>query len=127
MTRLTYKSIMGDYGSVMEYPSKNDEIQALRNRLGKYEDFEIPLENLKWISLLGNSCYVVRADVIIKCHVLAVKFDEFHRIYYYIAGNYKIDEEINLLKIYQKKVYDTISSYLENDEKEWLLAVCCNI
>ena len=93
MTRLTYKSIMGDYGSVMEYPSKNDEIQALRNRLEKYEDFEIPLENLKWISLLGNSCYVVRADVIIKCHVLAVKFDEFHRIYYYIAGNYKIDEE----------------------------------
>ncbi|MDD6571466.1 MAG: aminopeptidase P family protein [Thermoflexaceae bacterium] len=36
-------------------------------------------------------------------------------------------KEINLLKIYQKKVYDTISSYLENDEKEWLLAICCNI
>lgn len=93
MTRLTYKSAMGDYGSVIEYPSKNDEIQALRNRLGKYEDFEISPEGLKGFSLLGNSCYAVRADAIIKCHVLAVKFDEFHRIYYYIAGNYKIDEE----------------------------------
>ena len=59
MARLTYKSAMGDYGSVMEYTSKNDEIQALRNRLGKYEDL----------------------------------FDEFHRIYYSIAGNYTIDEE----------------------------------
>ena len=38
MTRLTYKSAMGDYGSVFEYQSKNDEIQALRNQLGKYED-----------------------------------------------------------------------------------------
>lgn len=38
MTRLTYKSAMGDYGSVFEYTSKNDEIQALRNQLGKYED-----------------------------------------------------------------------------------------
>lgn len=38
MTRLTYKSVMGDYGSVIEYQSKNDEIQALRNRLGMYED-----------------------------------------------------------------------------------------
>ena len=38
MTRLTYKSAMGDYGSVFEYTSKNDEIQALRNQLGQYED-----------------------------------------------------------------------------------------
>lgn len=46
MTRLTYKSAMGDYGSVIEYPSKNDEIQALRNRLGKYEDFGYEPEEL---------------------------------------------------------------------------------
>lgn len=46
MTRLTYKSAMGDYGSMIEYPSKNDEIQALRNRLGKYEDFGYEPEEL---------------------------------------------------------------------------------
>ena len=46
MTRLTYKSAMGDYGSVIEYPSKNDESQALRNRLGKYEDFGYEPEEL---------------------------------------------------------------------------------
>ncbi|MBR3645539.1 MAG: M24 family metallopeptidase, partial [Lachnospiraceae bacterium] len=30
------------------------------------------------------------------------------------------DREINLLNSYHKKVYDTISSYLTDDEKEWL-------
>lgn len=35
--------------------------------------------------------------------------------------------EILRLKKYQKKVYDTISSYLEKEEKEWLFEVCCNI
>lgn len=36
-------------------------------------------------------------------------------------------KEIERLKKYQKKVYDTISSYLEKEEREWLFAVCCNI
>lgn len=30
------------------------------------------------------------------------------------------------LKKYQKKVYDTISTYLKKDEKEWLFNVCCD-
>lgn len=38
MSRLTYKSMCGDYGSVKEYDSPQTEIQTLRNALGKYED-----------------------------------------------------------------------------------------
>lgn len=33
--------------------------------------------------------------------------------------------EKDLLRKYQLKVFDTISSYLENEEKEWLYDVCC--
>lgn len=35
--------------------------------------------------------------------------------------------ETERLKKYQKKVYDTIFSYLKKEEKEWLQEVCCNI
>jgi len=38
MSRLTYKSMCGDYGSVKEYDSPYAEIQTLRNALGRYED-----------------------------------------------------------------------------------------
>lgn len=38
MSRLTYKSMCGDYGSVREYDSPYAEIQTLRNALGRYED-----------------------------------------------------------------------------------------
>ena len=38
MSRLTYKSLCGDYGSVKEYDSPYAEIQTLRNALGCYED-----------------------------------------------------------------------------------------
>ena len=38
MSRLTYKSMRGDYGSVKEYDSPQAEIQTLRNALGRYED-----------------------------------------------------------------------------------------
>lgn len=34
--------------------------------------------------------------------------------------------EISLLRKYQKKVYDTISSYLTDEEKTWLYSVCCD-
>lgn len=38
MTRLTYKSSWGDYGSAVEFDDSWDEMCALRNLLGKYED-----------------------------------------------------------------------------------------
>lgn len=38
MERLTYKSDWGDYGSRYEYNSYPEEIHALRDRLGRYED-----------------------------------------------------------------------------------------
>lgn len=38
MTRLTYKSSWGDYGSAVEFDDSWDEKCALRNMLGKYED-----------------------------------------------------------------------------------------
>ena len=38
MSRLTYKSMCGDYGSIREYDNPQAEIQTLRNALGRYED-----------------------------------------------------------------------------------------
>ncbi len=38
MNRLTYRSQSGDYGGVKEYSNDYEEICALRNALGKYED-----------------------------------------------------------------------------------------
>ena len=38
--RLTYKSSFGDYGSAKDYKTEREEIEALRNRLGEYEDDE---------------------------------------------------------------------------------------
>ena len=40
MERLTYKSSFGDYGSAKDFPTEHDEIIALRNKLGAYEDAE---------------------------------------------------------------------------------------
>lgn len=49
MKRLTYKSMFGDYGSKRTYPDVWDEIEALRNALGKYEDLGYTPEELKVI------------------------------------------------------------------------------
>ena len=49
MERLTYKSMFGDYGSERTYPDAWDEIEALRNALGKYEDLGYTPEELKVI------------------------------------------------------------------------------
>lgn len=38
MERLTFKTDFGDYGSNKDFDNVYDELQALRNRLGKYED-----------------------------------------------------------------------------------------
>lgn len=38
MDRLTYKTDFGDYGGNKSFDSVYDEVQALRNKLGKYED-----------------------------------------------------------------------------------------
>lgn len=47
MERLTYKSLMGDYGSTKDYETHLHEIQALRNALGKYEDLGLTPEEIK--------------------------------------------------------------------------------
>lgn len=44
MGRLTYKSSWGDYGSAVDWTDEREEIIALRNKLGKYEDNE-------WVSV----------------------------------------------------------------------------
>lgn len=36
--RLTYKSRMGDYGSAVDWEDDRQEIYALRNKLGAFED-----------------------------------------------------------------------------------------
>lgn len=38
MRRLTYKSSMGDYGSAVDWKDQWQEIYALMNKVGKYED-----------------------------------------------------------------------------------------
>ena len=38
MGRLTYKSSMGDYGSAVDWKDQWQEIYALGNKVGKYED-----------------------------------------------------------------------------------------
>ena len=47
MERLTYKSFCGDYGSARDYDSTWDELQALRNALGKYEDLDFTADEIK--------------------------------------------------------------------------------
>lgn len=49
MERLTYKSMFGDYGSERTYPDPWDEIETLRNALGRYEDLGYTPEELKVI------------------------------------------------------------------------------
>lgn len=44
MGRLTYKSSWGDYGSAIDWSDEREEITALRNKLGRYEDNE-------WVSV----------------------------------------------------------------------------
>lgn len=44
MERLTYRSSWGDYGSAVNWSDEREEITALRNKLGKYEDNE-------WVSV----------------------------------------------------------------------------
>jgi len=62
MSRLTYKSSMGDYGSCVEYDNPYDEIQALRNALGKYEDLNFCARDLiRDYSFLVN--YLVNAKL----------------------------------------------------------------
>lgn len=47
MERLTYKSMLcGDYGSNVSYDSPYDEIDALRNALGPYEDLGMTADEI---------------------------------------------------------------------------------
>ena len=47
MERLTYKSMLcGDYGSNVEYDNPYDEIEALRNALGPYEDLGMTADQI---------------------------------------------------------------------------------
>jgi hypothetical protein len=47
MNRLTYKSLMGDYGSAKAFEDEYSEKCALRNALGKYEDLGYTPDELK--------------------------------------------------------------------------------
>ena len=49
MERLTYKSSMGDYGINVVFKTMHDEICALRDALGKYEDLGFTPRELKAI------------------------------------------------------------------------------
>lgn len=47
MDRLTYKALSGGYGANKSYDSDMEEIYALRNALGKYEDIGLTPEEIK--------------------------------------------------------------------------------
>lgn len=44
--RITYKSIFGDYGTDVAFDSIHEELAALRNALGRYEDIGYSPEEL---------------------------------------------------------------------------------
>jgi len=55
MERLTYKSMMGDYGCAVEFKDGWEEKCAFRNRLGKFEDLGYEPEELaEMIKMMGN-------------------------------------------------------------------------
>lgn len=45
--RLTYRSAFGDYGSERVFDSDYDEICALRDALGPYEDLNLSAEQIR--------------------------------------------------------------------------------
>lgn len=49
MERITYKTSMGDYGINVVFKTMRDEICALRDALGKYEDLGFTPRELKAI------------------------------------------------------------------------------
>lgn len=49
MERLTYKSLMGDYGNNKEFENEWDEKSAYRNALGRYEDLGMSPEEISHI------------------------------------------------------------------------------
>lgn len=59
--RLTYRSSCGDYGSAVHWNNDREEIYALRNKLGRYEDNE-------WVSIAehGNPITQGKYEVTIK-------------------------------------------------------------
>lgn len=56
MDRLTYKSSMGDYGSLKDFNDEFEEKCSLRNALGKYEDLGYTPDELKLILRKINEC-----------------------------------------------------------------------
>lgn len=60
MDRLTYKSSMGDYGSEKVYEDIWQEVQMLRNALGKYEDLGLTPEQIKELININESNKVVK-------------------------------------------------------------------
>ena len=78
MGRLTYKSSWGDYGSAVDWADEREEIMALRNKLGKYEDNE-------WVSVAKhgkpqtNGMYEV--TVVFDCGKRLVDADYCHSEY----------------------------------------------
>lgn len=55
MERLTYKSSLGDYGINTIFDTTWDELHALRNALGKYEDLGFTPEELQAIINRNNA------------------------------------------------------------------------
>lgn len=72
--RLTYKSSMGDYGSAIDWEDRWQEIFALRNKCGKFEDEDwvsvkdegYPKEDGWYYVTIYDSCYNKReTDMVI--------------------------------------------------------------
>lgn len=60
MDRLTYKSLMGDYGIAKTFENEFAEKCALRNALGKYEDLGYTPDELRKILNSNNSTIQIK-------------------------------------------------------------------
>lgn len=62
MKRLTRKTSMGDYGGNGGFENVHDELQALRNRLGKYEDAGLEPEEIEVPTVENSYDFIEKAE-----------------------------------------------------------------
>lgn len=90
MDRLTYKSIMGDYGIAKDFANEFVERNAVRNRLGKYEDLGMePGDIGEYIPKfpIGSSVYRIYHNRVFELRVIGFKIEHDGK-YYKLYINY---------------------------------------
>lgn len=64
MERLTYKSAFGDYGTEKKFDDEWEELCAMRNALGKYEDLGLTPDEIRAFIQIVNETHALESDLI---------------------------------------------------------------